>query len=268
VRIASSNTFFKATFAALDHLLDYDPVGQGMLGTKRLTTRRELLGAAAVAGMLRPGQTLAGTAPAGPYTLPPLPYAYDSLEPYIDAETMRLHHDLHHAAYVDNLNKAVAGYPELAKKTVEELLRNLDAVPEAIRTAVRNHGGGHANHTLLWQIMSKNGAKEPHGELAQVVQNQFGSFNALQDQLTKAAASVFGSGWAWLSLEPSERLAITTSSNQDTPLSRGHVPLLGIDVWEHAYYLKYQNKRAEYLTAFQKVIDWGVISEHFRTLVA
>jgi len=197
-----------------------------------------------------------------------LPYAFDALEPYIDAQTMQIHHDRHHAAYVDNLNKAVANYPDLAKKPVEELVRDLNSVPEAIRTAVRNHGGGHANHTLYWQIMSKSGAKEPVGELAKAIDKRFGSFSAFQDQITRAAAGVFGSGWAWLCLDQAKQLAITTSPNQDTPLSMGHVPLLGIDVWEHAYYLKYQNRRAEYLAAFQKVVNWDIVSGRYAKLVA
>ncbi|RPI18578.1 MAG: superoxide dismutase [Acidobacteriales bacterium] len=241
-----------------------------------MTTRRQILStvaasaAAVAAGLLQPDRlsAQAGAPATGPFALPPLPYAFDALEPYIDAQTMQIHHDRHHAAYVDNLNKAVANYPDLAKKPVEELVRDLNSVPEAIRTAVRNHGGGHANHTLYWQIMSKSGAKEPVGELAKAIDKRFGSFSAFQDQITRAAAGVFGSGWAWLCLDQAKQLAITTSPNQDTPLSMGHVPLLGIDVWEHAYYLKYQNRRAEYLAAFQKVVNWDIVSGRYAKLVA
>ena len=206
-------------------------------------------------------------AASGPFTLAPLPYPHDALEPYIDAQTMQIHHDRHHAAYVDNLNKAVANYPDLAKKSVEDLLRDLNSVPEAIRTAVRNHGGGHFNHTLYWQIMSKSGAKEPVGELAKAIDAQLGSFASFQDQLTRAATGLFGSGWAWLVLDQSKRLAIVPSPNQDTPLSMGQTPLLGIDVWEHAYYLKYQNRRADYVAAFHKIINWDPISERYSQLM-
>jgi Fe-Mn family superoxide dismutase len=239
-----------------------------------LTTRRQALAAiaasaAAAAARLRPARLSAQTTPvaAGPYALAPLPYPYDALEPYIDAQTMQIHHDRHHAAYVDNLNKAVANYPELAKRSVEDLLRELSSIPEAVRTAVRNHGGGHFNHTLYWQIMSRSGARQPAGELARAIDAQFGSFDSFQDQLTRAATGVFGSGWAWLALDRDKRLSIVTSPNQDTPLSTGLTPLLGIDVWEHAYYLKYQNRRADYVAAFHKVLNWDVISDHYRQLV-
>lgn len=234
-----------------------------------LTTRRQLLSVigAAAAARFSPARLTAQTAaPGGPFVLPPLPYAFDALEPLIDAQTMQIHHDRHHAAYVDNLNKAVANFPDLAKKPVEDLLRDLNSIPEAIRTAVRNHGGGHANHTLYWQIMSVKGAKQPVGELAKAIDQRFGSFSSFQDQLTRAATGVFGSGWAWLSLDQNKQLAIIPTPNQDTPISTGHTPLLGIDVWEHAYYLKYQNRRADYLAAFHKVINWDPISERYSNL--
>jgi Fe-Mn family superoxide dismutase len=236
-----------------------------------LTTRRHVLAtfvaSAAVAG-LRPLSLGAQTAsaPAGPFTLPALPYAFDALEPHIDAQTMQIHHDRHHAAYVSNLNAAVAKYPDLGKKSVEELVANLDAIPEAVRTAVRNHGGGHSNHTFFWQAMSKGGARAPMGELAKAIDGRFGSLSAFQDQLTRAATGVFGSGWAWLTLDKNKQLAIVQTSNQDTPLSTGQTPLVGIDVWEHAYYLKYQNRRPEYVAAFQNVINWDWASDRYSRL--
>ena len=199
----------------------------------------------------------------GPFTLPPLPYAYEALEPAIDAETMRLHHDKHHATYVAKLNETVAAAPELAGKSVEELLRELAGAPEAVRTAVRNHGGGHANHSLFWTSMKPGGATLPAGRLAAAVTAQFGSFDGLREQLTKAAGGVFGSGWAWLALDGGRKLAIATLPNQDSPLSSGQTPLLGIDVWEHAYYLKYQNRRADYIQAFLGVVDWAAIAKRF-----
>jgi len=234
-----------------------------------LTTRREALATIALSAIGLATARLSAQTPAGkgPFALPPLPYAFDALEPYIDAQTMEIHHDRHHGAYVNNLNNAVANFPDLAKKPVEELLRDLTAIPESIRTAVRNNGGGHANHTLYWQTMSKSGAKEPAGELAKAVDKRFGSFSAFQDQLTRAAMGVFGSGWVWLALDADKQLAIVPAPNQDTPLSAGQSPLLGIDVWEHAYYLKYQNRRADYVAAFHKVINWDPISERYGQLV-
>ncbi len=207
--------------------------------------------------------------PTGPFTLPPLGYDYDALEPFIDDETMHLHHDKHHAAYVANLNKAVAGHPNLEKKSVEELLRNLDAVPEAIRTAVRNQGGGHYNHSLFWKTLSKNEGGQPKGELAKAMDRSFGGYAKFQESFTKAGTSVFGSGWAWLSLALGKdrviekELIIETTPNQDSPIMKGHVPLLGMDVWEHAYYLKYQNRRPEYIAAFYNVINWDYVTERF-----
>jgi len=237
-----------------------------------MLTRRELLAGIPVAslGLAAARRLYPQTAPAppgGPYSLPPLPYPYDALEPYIDAQTMQIHHDRHHAAYVTNLNNALASFPDLAKRPVEDLLRDLNSIPEPVRAAVRNQGGGHANHTLLWQTMSQKGAREPAGELAKAIDSRFGSFGSLQDQLTRAATGVFGSGWAWLCLDASRQLAIVPTSNQDTPLSAGQTPLLGIDVWEHAYYLKYQNRRADYVAAFHKILNWDFVSERYARLV-
>ena len=211
------------------------------------------------------GQTVTTTPPApltGPFTLPPLPYAYDALEPYIDAETMHLHHDKHHQAYVNNLNAAVAAHPELAGKSVDELVANLSTWPDSARTAVRNQGGGHANHSLLWQTLGK-GSAAPTGELAKSINTAFGSFATFQDKLTAAAMSVFGSGWAWLVKLPDGTLAIEPNPNQDSPLTQGHKPLLAVDVWEHAYYLKYQNRRADYVKAFFQVVNWDYVSGQF-----
>jgi Fe-Mn family superoxide dismutase len=202
------------------------------------------------------------TAPTGPFTLPLLPYAYDALEPYFDAETMHLHHDKHHQAYVNNLNAAVAAHPELAGKTVEELVTNLNAWPESARTAVRNQGGGHANHSFWWPTLGKGGTA-PLGELAKAIDLKFGSLSAFQDKLTTSALGVFGSGWAWLVKLPDGTVAIETTPNQDSPLALGHKPVLVVDVWEHAYYLKYQNRRVEYVKAFFHVVNWDFVSRNF-----
>jgi Fe-Mn family superoxide dismutase len=204
----------------------------------------------------------AATPSGGPYTVPPLPYAFDALEPHIDARTMEIHHDKHHAAYVTNLNKAIADSPDLGQRPIEDLLKNLDSIPEKIRMAVRNQGGGHLNHSLFWQMMKKNGGGQPSGNLAQALDKSFGSFGAFKDQFTEAATKVFGSGWAWLVLDGSD-LKIMTASNQDSPVSQNKHPLLGLDVWEHAYYLKYQNRRPEYIGAFWNVINWDFVSERY-----
>jgi Fe-Mn family superoxide dismutase len=200
--------------------------------------------------------------PAGPFKLPPLPYAYEALEPSFDAETMHLHHDKHHQTYVNNLNIAAAAHPEIAGKSVEELVANLSAVPEAARTAVRNSGGGHANHSFWWPTLGKGGTG-PSGELAKAIDAKFGTAAAFQDKLTAAALSVFGSGWAWLVKAPDGTVAIETTPNQDSVLALGHKPVLGIDVWEHAYYLKYQNRRADYVKAFFQVVNWDYVSGQF-----
>jgi len=200
-----------------------------------------------------------------PFSLPPLPYAYDALEPYIDAQTMSLHHDKHHAAYVQNLNKALTGEKSLEQKSIEDLLSNLASLPESIRAAVRNYGGGHLNHSLFWTVLKK-GAGQPQGELAKAIDKYFGSFSGFQDKFGASATKLFGSGWAWLSLNPKKELIIEATPNQDCPLGSANQPLLMIDVWEHAYYLKYQNRRAEYVAAFQNVIDWDYVSEKYSRL--
>jgi Fe-Mn family superoxide dismutase len=212
-------------------------------------------------------QTLpAGSAPAalpaGPFTLPPLPYAYDALEPYFDAATMHLHHDKHHQAYVNNLNAAVAAYPELAGKSVNELIANLSALPESARTVIRNNGGGHANHSFWWPTLGKGGTA-PSGELAKAIQAKFGAVSNFQEKLASAAMGVFGSGWAWLVKLPDGTVGIETTSNQDSPISLGHKPILSVDIWEHAYYLKYQNRRAEYVKAFFQVLNWDYVSGQY-----
>jgi len=198
----------------------------------------------------------------GAFKLPPLGYDYDALEPFIDAETMKLHHDKHHAAYVSKLNQAVASAPELGKKPIDEILTNLDAVPEAIRKDIRNQGGGHANHSLFWQTLKKTENGKPTGELAKAIDASFESFPKFQESFSAAATKVFGSGWAWLVW----KLSIESSANQDSPLSTGGYPLLGIDVWEHAYYLKYQNRRADYIKAFQNVINWDFVGARYAAI--
>ena len=201
----------------------------------------------------------------GPFTLPPLPYGFDALEPNIDARTMEIHHNLHHAAYVANLNKAVVGFPALGRKSIEDLLKDLSSVPETIRTPVRNQGGGHLNHSLFWQMMSRNGGGEPEGEVAQAIEKAFGGFTDFKRKFSEAAARVFGSGWAWLVWDQGN-LAIETTPNQDSPISQGRHPLLGLDVWEHAYYLKYQNRRPEYVGAFWKVVNWDFVADRYAKL--
>ncbi|MGB7547846.1 MAG: superoxide dismutase [Terracidiphilus sp.] len=214
---------------------------------------------------LQTSQTAAATTtapPGGPFTLPPLPYAYDALEPSFDAETMHLHHDKHHQAYVNNLNLAVAAHPELAGKTLDELVVNWASLPESARTAVRNNAGGDANHSFWWPTLGK-GSTAPVGELAKSIDARFGSLSTFQDKLTAAAMSVFGSGWAWLVKVPDGSVAIETTPNQDSPLTLGHKPVLAVDVWEHAYYLKYQNRRADYVKAFFLVLNWDYVSAQF-----
>ena len=201
------------------------------------------------------------------YKLPPLPYDYDALEPYIDARTMKIHYTKHHQGYVNNLNKTLQNYPNLQTMTVEELLKELHAMPEVIRAAVRNYGGGDSNHTLFWRIMKKNGGGEPRGTIADAIKKFFGNFSALQEQFNTRAKTVFGSGWAWLCIDREGGLVIISTSNQDSPLSQGLSPILGLDVWEHAYYLQYQNKRPDYITAWWHVINWEQVEEHYRAIV-
>ncbi|WP_019156254.1 superoxide dismutase [Robertmurraya massiliosenegalensis] len=196
------------------------------------------------------------------YELPALPYANNALEPHIDEQTMMIHHDRHHATYVNNLNAALEGHDDLASKSVEELIANLDAVPESIRTAVRNNGGGHANHSLFWTLLSPNGGGNPTGEVAEAINNAFGSFDAFKAEFAKAGATRFGSGWAWLIVDNGQ-LAVTSTPNQDSPLMEGKTPILGLDVWEHAYYLNYQNKRPDYIQAFFNVVNWDEVNKLF-----
>lgn len=196
------------------------------------------------------------------FELPQLPYAYDALEPHIDARTMEIHHTKHHNTYVTNLNNALEGNEELLSKSVEEVIANLDAVPEAARTAVRNNGGGHANHTLFWTVMSPNGGGEPTGELADAINGKFGSFDAFKAEFAKAAATRFGSGWAWLAVNNGQ-LEVTSTPNQDSPLMEGKTPILGLDVWEHAYYLNYQNRRPDYVSAFWNVVNWEEVTNRY-----
>ncbi len=203
------------------------------------------------------------------HTLPALGYSLDALEPHIDARTMEIHHGKHHNAYVTNLNAALAGKPELEAKSAEELITDLGAVPEDIRTAVRNNGGGHVNHSFFWKVIAPGGAKAPSGDLAAAIDKSFGSFDAFKEAFAKAATTRFGSGWAWLS-KTADGLAISSSANQDNPTmgpefggSKGATPILGLDVWEHAYYLNYQNRRPDYITAFWNVVNWDVVAENF-----
>ncbi|MGA2040681.1 MAG: superoxide dismutase [Bryobacteraceae bacterium] len=201
-----------------------------------------------------------------PFTLPPLPYAPESLEPYIDKTTMEIHHGKHHNAYVTNLNKALESAPDLAAKTVEELLaNNLAIVPEAIRTAVRNNGGGHINHSMFWKIMKPGGGGPPVGNVADSIAATFGSFDAFKEKFNQAAATRFGSGWAWL-LKSGGKVEIASTANQDSPVMEGKFPVFGLDVWEHAYYLKYQNRRPDYIAAWWSVVNWPEIESRFNSV--
>ena len=202
------------------------------------------------------------------HTLPALAYAYDALEPHIDALTMEIHHSRHHQTYITNLNAALAELPELAALPVDELLARFDSLPVSVQGAVRNHGGGHANHSLFWQVMSPQGGGEPGGELAEAITRDLGGLDAFKQAFTQAALSRFGSGWAWLVVDQSGKLQVVSSANQDSPLMEGLVPILGLDVWEHAYYLKYQNKRPDYIAAFYKVIDWTEVARRYRQALA
>jgi Fe-Mn family superoxide dismutase len=196
------------------------------------------------------------------FTVPELPYAYEALEPFIDAETMRLHHDKHHATYVKNLNDALAGQNKLLALKIDDLMRKLDEVPEAVRTKVRNNGGGHYNHSLFWQVMCASSSKVPGGELAKGINEAFGSFKVFQETFAKAALNRFGSGWAWLALDGGKLIVVDTP-NQDSPLMEGKIPILGLDVWEHAYYLKYQNRRVDYINAWWNVVHWDEVDTRF-----
>jgi Fe-Mn family superoxide dismutase len=196
------------------------------------------------------------------HELPALPYAYDALEPHIDARTMEIHHGKHHAAYVNNLNKALDGHTDLEQKSITELLGDLSAVPTAIRSAVRNNGGGHFNHSLFWKLMQKGGGGEPSGELADAIRSTFGSFDDFKTKFSQAGVTRFGSGWAWLYVE-NGKLEVGSTPNQDTPVMEGGKPILGLDVWEHAYYLNYQNRRPDYIQAWWNTINWRVVEENF-----
>jgi len=196
------------------------------------------------------------------YTLPDLPYAYDALEPHIDALTMEIHYTKHHQTYINNLNAALEGAGLPADQPVEQLVGRIDTLPESVRTAVRN-GGGHANHSLFWTVMSPQGGGQPQGRLAQAIDAELGGMDAFRDAFTKAALTRFGSGWAWLSVTPEGKLVVESSANQDSPLMHGNTPVLGLDVWEHAYYLKYQNRRPEYIGAFFNVIDWNEVARRY-----
>ncbi|CCH06885.1 MULTISPECIES: superoxide dismutase [Achromobacter] len=201
------------------------------------------------------------------YTLPPLPYAYDALEPHIDALTMEIHYSKHHQTYVNNLNAALEGAGIATDEPVEALVARIDQLPEAVRGAVRNNGGGHANHSLFWSVMSPRGGGEPDGALARAIDTELGGHAAFREAFTKAALTRFGSGWAWLSVTPAGKLAVESSANQDSPLMQGNTPILGLDVWEHAYYLKYQNRRPEYIGAFYNVIDWPEVARRYAAAV-
>jgi len=196
------------------------------------------------------------------YSLPSLPYAYDALEPHVDRMTMEIHHTKHHQAYINNVNKALEAHPDLAKKPIDDLMRGLSSVPEAVRTAVRNNGGGHSNHALFWTIMGPNAGGPPSGELAAAINSTFGSFDNFKTQFANAGVTRFGSGWAWLCHDKG-KLALESTGNQDTPLSEGRTPILGLDVWEHAYYLKYQNRRPDYIAAWWNVVNWSEVAKRF-----
>ncbi|MCR8643093.1 superoxide dismutase [Paenibacillus sp. N1-5-1-14] len=197
------------------------------------------------------------------YQLPALPYANNALEPHIDETTMMIHHDRHHNTYVTNVNAALEGHDELAAKSVEELIANLDAVPENIRTAVRNNGGGHANHSLFWEIIGPNGGGEPTGAIAAAIDSELGGFAKFKEDFAKTATTRFGSGWAWLSVNAEGKLVVSSTPNQDSPIMEGLTPVLGLDVWEHAYYLNYQNKRPDYIAAFWNVVNWEAVNARY-----
>lgn len=197
------------------------------------------------------------------FHLPKLTYQYDALEPYLDAQTMEIHHTKHHQAYVDKINAALTDFPDLQSQSINSLLKNLDQLPKAIRTAVRNHGGGHANHSLFWQVMGPGGG-QPTGDLAEAINKTFGNFSQFQEEFNRAATGQFGSGWAWLVKTKDGQLAVTNTANQDSPLTAGQMPLLGLDVWEHAYYLKYQNRRGDYIKAWWKVVNWDRVKRNFQ----
>ncbi len=200
------------------------------------------------------------------HSLPALPYAYDALEPHIDAKTMEIHHTKHHQAYITNLNKALEGKSALESKSVEALISDLGSVPAEIRGAVRNHGGGHANHSLFWKTLGPKAGGEPTGKLTDAIKQDFGSFAAFKEKFETAAKGQFGSGWAWLSIDKAGKLEVSSTGNQDSPLMEGKRPIFGLDVWEHAYYLKYQNRRPDYITAIWNIVNWNVVSENYTAI--
>jgi superoxide dismutase, Fe-Mn family len=242
-----------------------------------MITRRQaiktVIGTTAIASVLplskifaqKENKPVSESVPEGPFQLPPLGYASDALEPHIDTKTMEIHHGRHHATYVKNLNIALKDHPDLHQKSVKDLVQGWESLPEAIKTPVRNNGGGHYNHSLFWKMLSKTGGGAPKGDLAASIDKKFGSYTKFQEEFTKAATKVFGSGWAWLTLDAKKELLIESTPNQDSPITKGNVPLLGIDVWEHAYYLKHQNKRADYIAAFYNVVNWDFVAERFAT---
>jgi superoxide dismutase, Fe-Mn family len=241
------------------------------MNPQELVTRRDALktlgATAAVFGLASVGAHGAATAPKSastsqPFALPKLDYAYDALEPHIDAQTMEIHHTKHHQAYITNANNALKSQPSLQGKSAEELVKNLSAVPESVRTALRNNVGGHLNHTHFWRVLAPKAGGMPRGEIAGAIDQTFGSFDKFKTQFATAAAGRFGSGWAWLTLKDG-KLAITSTANQDTPLTDGAMPLLGLDVWEHAYYLKYQNRRPDYVAAFWNVVNWEQVAANY-----
>jgi Fe-Mn family superoxide dismutase len=227
-----------------------------------LNRRKLLVGGAAIAGAALAPRIVFAQAPAGPFTLQPLPYPANALEPHIDARTMEIHHGRHHQAYVTNLNNAAKDHPQIAQRPLQDVLAKLNEVPEAIRTAVRNNGGGHANHTMFWQIMGPGGG-EPDGDLNGAIQRDFGGLQTLQGRVNEAGARVFGSGWVFVTVDKDGKLAVETKPNQDTPLMDGKRVLLGNDVWEHAYYLNYQNRRADYLRAWWNTVNWKAVGERY-----
>ncbi|HEX7432145.1 MAG TPA: superoxide dismutase [Anaerolineaceae bacterium] len=197
------------------------------------------------------------------YELPPLQYAFNALEPAIDAMTMEIHHDKHHATYVNSLNKALESHPELQNRPIDALLKGINTLPDSVRTAVRNHGGGHANHTLFWDLLAPGGSKAPGGALSGAITSSFGTFEDFQKTFSDSATGRFGSGWAWLALDNKGKLLLYSTANQDSPIMEGHTPILGLDVWEHAYYLKYQNRRADYIKAWWSVVNWDAVAKKY-----
>jgi Fe-Mn family superoxide dismutase len=261
---------FRAVNAAIwaANCMQQQPLQQAL---PMITRRQALKSAAAVAAapfILTRAAAQNAPVPTGPHKLPPLGYAFDMLEPHIDAQTMQIHHDKHHAAYVNNLNKALADYPDLQKLSVEDLLKDLNRVPEKIRNAVRNNAGGHYNHTLFWQCLKKIESGGPEGALAEALEALFGDKDQAHQKFLDTALGVFGSGWVWVTVDKDKKLKLESTPNQDSPLSQGRVPLYGLDVWEHAYYLKYQNRRVDYVKAAMECVNWEFLQQRFEKLTA